>query len=85
MKSLLYPRRQKSARPTEQYGYDVDKERMFILRFVTKTRIEYLQTLLAHITDKQKQSEALQLLESLSRDIDENYAEIERPLRLYEK
>ncbi|MFB6364554.1 hypothetical protein ACFCP7_10870 [Paenibacillus elgii] len=55
------------------------------MRFVTKTRLDRLQTLLRSISDEQQQKEALHLLESLKRDIDENYAEIRRPIRLYEK
>ncbi|MCP1305690.1 MULTISPECIES: hypothetical protein [Paenibacillus] len=55
------------------------------MRFVTKTRLDRLQTLLRSIADEQQQKEALHLLESLKRDIDENYAEIRRPIRLYEK
>ncbi|MBE1443061.1 hypothetical protein [Paenibacillus sp. OAS669] len=52
------------------------------MRLVTKTRIDYLQTLLLCIDDQQKQKEALHILESLTRDINENYAEIEKPIRL---
>ncbi|GLI08594.1 hypothetical protein YDYSG_46260 [Paenibacillus tyrfis] len=55
------------------------------MRFVTKTRLDRLQTLLRSIADEQQQKEALHLLESLKRDIDENYAEIRRPIRIYEK
>ncbi|MBU7317509.1 hypothetical protein [Paenibacillus oleatilyticus] len=55
------------------------------MRFVTKTRLDRLQTLLRSIADEQQQKEALHLLESLKRDIDENYAEIRRPIRLYKK
>lgn len=55
------------------------------MRFVTKTRIDYLQTLLLAIEDRQKQKEALHILESIQRDIEENYAEIQRPIRIYEK
>ncbi|MCP3772941.1 hypothetical protein NLX71_06335 [Paenibacillus sp. MZ04-78.2] len=55
------------------------------MRFVTKTRLDRLQTLLRSIADEQQQKEALHLLESLKQDIDENYAEIRKPIRLYEK
>lgn len=55
------------------------------MRFVTKTRLDRLQTLLRSIADEQQQKEALHLLESLKRDIEENYAEIRRPIRIYEK
>ncbi|SCW41527.1 hypothetical protein SAMN04487970_100654 [Paenibacillus tianmuensis] len=55
------------------------------MRFGTKTRLDRLQTLLQSIADEQQQKEALHLLESLKRDIDENYAEIRKPIRLYEK
>ncbi|WP_282942073.1 hypothetical protein [Paenibacillus sp. RC67] len=55
------------------------------MRFVTKTRIDYLQTLLRFIEDEDKQKEALHILDSITRDINENYAEIEKPIRLYEK
>lgn len=56
------------------------------MRFVTKTRLEYLQTLLLQsIEDTKKQKEALHLLESIERDIEENYAEIQRPIRLTER
>lgn len=55
------------------------------MRFVTKTRIEYLQSLLRSIEDETKRKEALHILDSITRDIDENYAEIEKPIRLYEK
>ncbi|WP_167336449.1 hypothetical protein [Paenibacillus tyrfis] len=55
------------------------------MRFVTKTRLDRLQTLLRSIADEQQQKEALHLLESLKRDIDENYAEIRRLIRIYEK
>jgi len=55
------------------------------MRFVTKTRLDYLQTLLRSIEDEGKRKEALHMLESIARDIEENYAEIEKPIRLYEK
>jgi hypothetical protein len=55
------------------------------MRFVTKTRLDYLQTLLQSIEDKKKQKEAMHLLESIERDIEENYAEIQRPIRLNDK
>ncbi|MCS7463304.1 hypothetical protein N0M98_24580 [Paenibacillus doosanensis] len=54
------------------------------MRFVTKTRLDHLQTLIRAIADEQKQKEALHILESITRDIEENYAEIERPIRLNE-
>ncbi|MFH5184998.1 hypothetical protein ACHHV8_21450 [Paenibacillus sp. TAB 01] len=53
------------------------------MRFVTKTRLDYMQSLLkSAIEDTKKQKEALHLLESIERDIEENYAEIQRPIRL---
>jgi hypothetical protein len=52
------------------------------MRFVTKTRLDHLQTLIRFIEDNNKQSEALHILESIKRDIEENYAEILRPIRL---
>ncbi|MFE5317764.1 hypothetical protein ACFQ88_03535 [Paenibacillus sp. NPDC056579] len=55
------------------------------MRFVTKTRLDYLESLLQAIGDESKRKEALYMLESITRDIEENYAEIERPIRLYEK
>ncbi|MDO3676461.1 hypothetical protein [Paenibacillus ehimensis] len=55
------------------------------MRFVTKTRLDRLQTLLRSIADEQQQKEALHLLESLKQDIDENYAEIRKPIRIFEK
>lgn len=56
------------------------------MRFVTKTRLDYMQSLLkSSIEDTKKQKEALHLLESIERDIEENYAEIQRPIRLNEK
>ncbi|WP_189597262.1 hypothetical protein [Paenibacillus elgii] len=55
------------------------------MRFVTKTRLDRLETLLRSIADEQQQKEALHLLESLKRDIEENYAEIRKPIRIYEK
>ncbi|MDF2960657.1 MAG: hypothetical protein K0S39_2392 [Paenibacillus sp.] len=55
------------------------------MRFVTKTRLNHLQTLMEYIGDSEKQKEALHILESIRRDIDENYAEIQKPIRLYEK
>ena len=55
------------------------------MRLVTKTRLEYLQTLIESISDDKKQREALQLLESIKSDIEENYAEIRRPIRLFER
>ncbi|UUZ79083.1 hypothetical protein LJK88_28075 [Paenibacillus sp. P26] len=55
------------------------------MRLVTKTRLDYLQTLIESINDEKKQREALQLLESIKSDIEENYAEIRRPIRLFER
>lgn len=56
------------------------------MRFTTKTRLDYLGSLLTQsIEDTKKQKEALHLLESIKRDIDENYAEIQRPIRLTER
>ncbi|WP_165972186.1 hypothetical protein [Paenibacillus piri] len=55
------------------------------MRFVTKTRIEHLQQLIRSMEDRQKRQEALHILESIQRDIEENYAEIQKPIRLYEK
>ncbi|CAG7642718.1 hypothetical protein ACFQI7_10970 [Paenibacillus allorhizosphaerae] len=52
------------------------------MRFVTKTRLDYLQSLIQSMGDGEKQREALHLLESITRDIEENYAEIQRPIRL---
>lgn len=53
------------------------------MRFVTKTRLDYLQTLIQTMGgDGTKQREALHLLESIARDIEENYAEIQRPIGL---
>jgi hypothetical protein len=58
------------------------------MRFVTQTRLEHLQRLIrsmANAGDGDIQKEALHILESLKRDIEENYAEIRRPVRLFEK
>ncbi|WP_165842162.1 hypothetical protein [Paenibacillus xerothermodurans] len=52
------------------------------MRLVTKTRLDYLETLIKSIEDKTKQSEALHILESIRRDIEENYAEIQKPIGL---
>ncbi|CAG7618025.1 hypothetical protein PAESOLCIP111_02075 [Paenibacillus solanacearum] len=52
------------------------------MRFVTKTRLDYLRSLIESIGSGPKEREALHLLESIARDIEENYAEIERPIRL---
>ena len=55
------------------------------MRFVTQTRINHLRTLLEQIEDRETQKEAAHLLASLERDIEENYAEIQRPIRIFEK
>jgi hypothetical protein len=54
------------------------------VRYVTQWRLDHLQTLLRSIEDRHIQSEAVHLLESIKRDIEENYAEIQRPIRLQE-
>lgn len=55
------------------------------MRLVTKTRLDYLQTLIQSMGDDKAHKEALHILESITRDIEENYAEIRRPIRLHEK
>ncbi|MBP1155611.1 MULTISPECIES: hypothetical protein [unclassified Paenibacillus] len=55
------------------------------MRLVTKTRLDYLQTLIQSMGYDKAHKEALHILESITRDIEENYAEIRRPIRLPEK
>jgi hypothetical protein len=52
------------------------------MRWVTKTRLDHLHTLLHNINDETTQSEAKHILESIRRDIEENYAEIQKPIRV---
>lgn len=54
------------------------------MRYVTQWRLDHLQTPPRSIEDRHIQSEAVHLLESIKRDIEENYAEIQRPIRLQE-
>jgi hypothetical protein len=52
------------------------------MRWVTKTRLDHLQSLVQSITDVTKLSEANHIIESIRRDIEENYAEIQKPIRV---
>lgn len=52
------------------------------MRFVTETRLKRLEELIQSIPDSDERSHALHLLSSIRSDIDENYAEIERPFSL---
>jgi hypothetical protein len=52
------------------------------MRFVTETRLKLLEELLGTIPDPDDRSYALHLLNSIRADIDENYAEIGRPIRV---
>lgn len=55
------------------------------MRFVTETRLNHLKSLIQHISDEHTKKEALHMLESIRHDIEENYAEIRRPIRLHER
>lgn len=54
------------------------------MRFVTKTRLDHLQSLIRSMGNDSVHKEALHILESIARDIDENYAEIRKPIRIRE-
>ncbi|WP_157279900.1 hypothetical protein [Paenibacillus swuensis] len=49
---------------------------MNAMRLATKTRLEYLQQLIQSMGNSPEQREAIHILESLHKDIEENYAEI---------
>jgi hypothetical protein len=52
------------------------------MRFVTLTRFNTLEQLIRTIPDPSDRSYALHLLQAIRDDIDVNYAEIQRPIRL---
>ena len=53
-----------------------------LMRFVTETRLKRLEELIRSIPDPEEKSHALHLLDSIRNDIDDNYAEIEKPIGL---
>lgn len=55
------------------------------MRFVTKTRLDYLQTMIQAMGNDEEHKLALHILESIKTDIEENYAEIQKPIRLHDK
>lgn len=52
------------------------------MRFVTETRFKQLEEIIQSIPDPYERSYALHLIKSIQADIDDNYAEIQRPIRL---
>lgn len=52
------------------------------MRFVTETRLKLLEDAIRSIPDPDERSYAFHLLNSIRSDIDCNYAEIQRPIRL---
>lgn len=52
------------------------------MRYVTETRFKLLEQLCQSIPDLTDRSYALHLLHSIQADIDENYAEIQKPIRV---
>lgn len=52
------------------------------MRFVTETRLKRLEELIQLIPEYDERSHALHLLNSIRSDIDDNYAEIEKPISL---
>ncbi|MEF3305008.1 hypothetical protein [Paenibacillus sp. GYB003] len=52
------------------------------MRFVTETRLKLLEDVVRTISDPDERSYALHLLDSIRSDIEANYAEIVRPVRL---
>lgn len=55
------------------------------MRFATETRLNHLLSLIQAINDENKRKEAIHMLGSIRHDIEENYAEIRRPIRLHER
>lgn len=53
-----------------------------MMRFVTETRFKQLEEIIQSIPDQYERSYALHLIKSIQSDIDDNYAEIQRPIRL---
>lgn len=52
------------------------------MRFVTETRLKLLEDVIRTIPESDARSYALHLLESIRSDLEANYAEIVRPIRL---
>ncbi|TVY11036.1 hypothetical protein [Paenibacillus cremeus] len=52
------------------------------MKFVTDTRLKQLEDLVQSIPDVKERAFALHLLNSIRSDIDDNYAEIQRPISL---
>lgn len=52
------------------------------MRFVTETRLKRLEELIQLIPENDERSHAIHLLNSIRSDIDDNYAEIEKPISL---
>jgi hypothetical protein len=52
------------------------------MRYVTETRLKLLEDLFLTIPDRKDRSYALHLLNSIRADIDDNYAEIQRPIQV---
>ncbi|NOU96620.1 hypothetical protein GC093_25865 [Paenibacillus sp. LMG 31456] len=52
------------------------------MKFVTQTRLKVLEDLVQLIPDLNERSYALHLLKSIRSDIDDNYAEIQKPISL---
>lgn len=55
------------------------------MKFTTEIRFNRLEALLREMEKGPLQREALHLLQSLRDDVDANYAEIRRPIRLADK
>lgn len=51
------------------------------MKYSTKARFDYLEQLLNTIENQKLKKDTLYFMESIKRDIDENYAEISRPVR----
>lgn len=55
------------------------------MKFTTLTRLKYLEKLLQSVDDEKSKQEALHIIQSIKSDIEENYAEIIKPIRLNKK
>ncbi|WP_199618225.1 hypothetical protein [Paenibacillus alkalitolerans] len=53
------------------------------MKFSTKARFDYLEQLVNTIDDQKIKKDVLYIIESIKTDIDENYAEISKPVRLH--
>lgn len=52
------------------------------MRYVTDTRLNMLESILRTIPDDENRSYALHLLNAIRDDIEQHYAEIQRPIRV---